>query len=381
MPLAKKNLLSLTICILCILTIGSAGFGQTVSEDSTSSSGTKYLFYKGYNYGSQANYNPWNNIANGMFDCLQITNPNNNPGKINFDTGNITVNWNLERAFWVIDRYGWEEFIKTEMIPFSVNKDCAQYWPNYQIHLIGGGMTYVATTEWFKYYGYPYPKTLSVITMGFMHYGNEVVEHNRVKHPTVDPIADLLIFDPLGIIVFSIPGVPEFFANTLYMADWSFQPIYNLCTDELENNGQQWSLKMDIPWIKGLERWRLFGLIGTEGVGGISYRYNSTDNISIGAGLATHDIVRIDERTDMYMATAKLKWTGGIFYDRNHSLLASLILGGPQGYAARLNLYPGVLKFGSFQPGLVGILRDDHSVLFGLNWRWLPAGLGYTTNK
>ncbi len=83
----------------------------------------------------------------------------------------------------------------------------------------------------------------------------------------------------------------------------------------------------------------------------------------------------------MYIATAKLHWTGGVFYDRNHSLLASLILGGPQGYAARLNIYPGVVKLPGISPGIVGILKDNGSVLAGVSWRWLPVGLAGQTGQ
>jgi hypothetical protein len=49
---------------------------------------------------------------------------------------------------------------------------------------------------------------------------SEVVENgNKVFYSTVDPIADFLVFDPLGIILFKFDGVSEFFSEKLSLND------------------------------------------------------------------------------------------------------------------------------------------------------------------
>ncbi|MFC2170397.1 hypothetical protein ACFLQJ_00295 [Calditrichota bacterium] len=329
------------------------------------------MFYKGYNYGSQANYNPFFVTINSSSDILQLTNRNNDLRSYDLRAGMRNVNWNLERAFYVIDRYGWDRFIKTELVPTTLKATGVQYWPNYKLHLIGGGMSYVATAEWFEYHGIGYPRVNSLITMAAMHYLNEIVENNRYSGPNVDPLADLLIFDPLGIVLFSIDGVPEFFANRLNMADWSFQPMYNPATYQLLNNGQKFSFKIPVPFY---QRLKFFYLTGIEGMAGATYALTETDDFTVSSGMAAHELDEVDNNTGVRTLYSKLIWTHGIFYDRNNSLLASLILGGPRGYRARLNLYPGVLKYRSFSPGLAFLLQENNNLVFGIFLRYLPVG-------
>jgi len=82
----------------------------------------------------------------------------------------------------------------------------------------------------------------------------------------------------------------------------------------------------------------------------------------------------VDNNTGVRTLHSELIWTHGVFYDRNNSLLASLILGGPRGYRARLNLYPGVLKYKSFSPGLAMLWQENNNVVFGLYLSFLPVG-------
>lgn len=334
----------------------------------------EYLFYHGYNYGSQSIYSPAFILVSGSFDCLQLTKFRNNPTKVQFRHGIRNVNWNLERPFYVIDRYGWKDFISHEVLPLSFDPDHAQWWPNWQLHVVGGGVTYVSTAEWYRYHGFPYSKTLSFLTVSLMKYGNEVVEHDTHDWPTLDSIADLYIFDPLAFVVFSIPGVPEFFAKKLNMADWSFQQLMNPVDGAISNNGQKYSMKVNLPKT---EKWRAFYLFGTESLGGFSYRRNNQDNISFGAGLAAHNLRPIEPVNGVRQETVEMKWTGGIFYDRNNSLLASLIVGGPLGYIARLNVYPGVLGWDWFKPGFALLIQENDVYQVGITFPLFPVGAAF----
>jgi hypothetical protein len=356
----RTQALSFLFCLM-------ACFGHTLVAQSDP------LFYKGYPYGSQAHYNPFTIIMNGSFDILQVSNRNNDISSIQFANGFRNVWWNLTHAGSVVSEYGWEKFLKTDVFPTSIQLKNAQYWPNYKLHLIGGGITYVATAEWYEQHDFPSPKIFSALTMGVYHVLNEAVENGGYTGPSVDPIADLLIFDPLGIALFSIPGVPEFFSQTLHAADWSFQPVVNIRRGTLLNNGQTFSFKFNFPWS---DQWRIFYLTGMEGGLGITKQLNRTDDLSVSGGLATRELVEVEEGSGVRTLTAKLVWTAGIFYDRNGSLLSSLILGGGRGYIVRLNVYPGVVTIFGLRVGGVFLLEQNGTPALGVTIAGFPAGLG-----
>ena len=331
-----------------------------------------YLFYKGLNYGSQAVYNPLSMTISATFDVLQINNRTNDLKTLHLANGFANVWDNFINPLPAVRQYGYKQFFSSEIFPLGLSRDSYQYWPNWTLHLIGGGMTYVATAEWFAYHSYPYPRLLSGITQAGMHFFNEALENNAFDGPNVDPIADLWLFDPGGVVLFSFPRVAEFFATTLHMNDWSPQTLYYPDKHEIYNNGQKFSFKLDIP---RLDRWRIFYLAGTEGIGGVSYRLTPTDDLTAAAGLVAHDLREVPTPEGARKLTVTLIYSGAIFYDRNGSLLSSLVFGGNGGYAARLNIYPGVVKFRSVSPGLIFMLRKNGELMAGVNFTWTPAGL------
>ncbi len=308
---------------------------------------------------------------NGSFDILQSSDRDNKILSLQYAAGARNVFDNITSPFNRISQYGWKNFLETEVFPTNLDYHRSQYWPNYNLHLLGGGMTYISITEWYSVHGFASPKTLSAATMVVYHYLNETVENNGYRGPTVDPIADLLIFDPLGIALFSVEGVPEFFSETLQMADWSFQPLYDFRTKGLVNNGQNFSFKIPIPYSP---HWRMLYITGMEGVIGLSYQYNETDNISFGGGLATKDLVEVNNNTGVRTLTARLVKVGGMYYDRNNSLLASLIFKNAATYKMRLNVYPGVFNYRHFSLGFVGILHQNNDITIGIFTSFSPIG-------
>jgi len=331
------------------------------------------LFYKDYDYGSQANYNPLSVIVSATFDIVQISNRDNNLNRQMIGKGFQNVFRNIASPGSNINRYGWRKFIGDEIFPRDLNPDNAQYWPNYNIHIFGGGMTYIATAEWLAYYNYPYPKTLSLCVQAIQHLLNEAVENGSFAGSNVDPIADLLIFDPLGIALFSLPGVPQFFSSKLHLTDWSPPPLFIPGSNRLVNCGQKFVMKWDIPHSK---RWRLFYYFGTEGLNGFSYRLNDVDDFSFAVGYEAGELIDANIPNGSRKLTAKLTPAAGVFYDRNGSLLWSLKFGGPREYRARLNIYTGVLYIKSISPGMVALYQKGNRITAGLTLRWLPVGLG-----
>lgn len=95
--------------------------------------------------------------------------------------------------------------------------------PNFGLHLIGNGMQFVKLSEWYDYHQYSYPKLLSFATTTTYHLFNEIFENGSFKGTNVDPISDILIFNPLGMLLFSTSAFKEFFFEKLPLLDWSLQ--------------------------------------------------------------------------------------------------------------------------------------------------------------
>jgi len=330
-----------------------------------------YFFYRGRTYGSEALISPARLIINGGFGITQLENRDNRITAIDYETGWRNVMRNLGSPVAAIEVHGWSDFFEREIIPVSFNSSRAQYWPNYMQHLIGGGMSYRMIAEWYRYNDYPSPRLLSGATMAAYHLLNEVVENDSYVGYRTDPIADIYVFDPLGILLFSSDRVAGFFSHRLHMADWSYQPSINPSNGRLENNGQNFAMKLDIP---RLDRWQLFYHYGTHGEGGLSYRFHGDESISVGAGLTANDLLEIAEGVQ----TVSFGAAGGIFYDRDNSLLASLLFARSKDYRVRFNVYPGWLGFGRFAPGFWVADSRESGVGLGLTLNFpttLPLGL------
>lgn len=329
-------------------------------------------FYKGYKYGNQALYNPMYLLLNGGFDMIQVGNKRDIK-KFPYEIAVKNIWKNLSDPFTPINNYGWWNFIKDQVLPLSLDKKNAQFWPNYTLHLIGGGMEYAAMKEWFEYYNYPYPQWLSAFTVMTYHLINEVAENGSYVGDDVDPIADIYIFDIGGILLFTSESVKRFFAEDLNLADWSQQPSFSLRNGELHNNGHFFSVKWKFPFA---DSWYAFYYFGTNGVGGLSYKFQNGSAISVGLGLAASDLILLDEKTNK--KTLGLVGNLGVFYDKNNSLLASLSITIKTDYMVNVNIYPGLLKIGNISPGIWGAYSQDGNFFWGMAFSWLPFGAAYS---
>lgn len=340
-------------------------------------------FYKGYDYGSQALYNPLYAIVNGGFDVLQLG-ERRDISKVYFAQGAKNVWNNIKDPFSTIKKYGWKKFINDEIIPFSFNIENMQFWPNYSLHLIGGGMTYVAMEEWYRHNNFSSPEILGAATFLALGFINEAVENGNYEGYTVDPIADIYLFNIGGVLLFSSQSVRKFFSEELNLSDWSMQPSYLISRNEVHNIGQYFSIKWKLPFS---EKFHLFYCFGTNGVLGLSYKYEDGTALSFGVGARASDLVVVDPATNK--KTANLNGLLGIYYDKNNSLLASLVFNFKSdmmqykkrnilNYIANLNIYPGIIKIGSFSPGIWAALKQDKEFIFGLSINLLPIGIAQT---
>ena len=116
-----------------------------------------------------------------------------------------------------------------------------------------------------------------------------------------------------------------------------------------------------------LDAVRPFAYTGMTNVLGLSHTLPRGDALSWGMGATT---VRIDP--------VDLRWSAGVFHDRDGSLLWSVIVNGAEGYAVRANLYPGGFAGGKpwwSRAGLFAGITDDGEGVFGVQWM-LPIGVG-----
>lgn len=335
-----------------------------------------FYFYKGLPYGSQAAYNPGNVIINGGYGIFQVPARYHNrqifglPYRYLFETC-----WDhLRHPLANIEGYGWKRFLTTEVLPGSpFNRKSGQFIPNYFLHGIGAGLHYRATAEWYQYHGFPRPRLWSLASMAVYHFLTEAVENGGSREVSVDGIADIYIFNPLGIILFSCDPVCRFFSRTLSLSEWSLQPVYNARTGNLENMGQFYVVRYPLNRERDIEAMVHFGL---HGMVGLSKRLSRGRCLSGTLGLMVEDLVRVDQELQGRALTAELTWSGGVFYDRSNSLLASLMVSGLPQNRLRLNLYPGVLGVGRFRPGFFAAWGDEE-ITWGLTWQAVPLGLGW----
>jgi hypothetical protein len=331
------------------------------------------LFYHGRDYGSDALYNPISVILNGSYDIIQHENRSREVFTLAYGTGTTNVLKNLGSPFAGINSYGWWEFLSREVLPLNFTVEGGQWWPNYTLHLVGGGMTYVATREWYEAHGFSSPWAWSLGTMAAYHMLNEIVENGRYQGVNVDPIADIWFFDGAGILLFCNDDVARFFSRTLNLTDWSLQPTFALNNGTLQNNGQYFSMKWKLPWSEDLSLFHYFGL---RGLFGLSRRFENGEAISVGAGVRAVSLKLLDPST--YLLTAVLKWEAGVFYDRNNSLLASLLFGGSEDNPVTVNIYPGILRIADVSPGVWASYSEEFGFAAGITTVWVP-GVGFTT--
>ncbi len=332
---------------------------------------TQYYFH-GVGYGSDVLIHPVRLIINGGYGIMQMENVANDVTLVDYKTGLQNVWDNLRDPLKAIRYRGTKEFLLTEVFPATLNSKKAYYWPNYSLHLLGGGMSFRMMEEWFRHYELPWPRVQALATITAYHLLNEVVENSGYVGHNTDPIADMYIFNPVGILLFSHDRVARFFSETFNLVDWSSQTAYNPSTRSLVNNGQNFAMKY---WLTRKENVGLFYHFGTHGEFGLSFKRQDQSCISVGMGVVANKLKNLSKEETVRQLSADFVWTAGLFYDRNNSLLFSMIYSQSKDYKLRLNLYPGVLKYRGISPGIYFVLNQHNEPNIGLSFSFLPVGL------
>jgi hypothetical protein len=331
-----------------------------------------YYFYHGLKFGSEAIFNPPTKLLQGGYYILDTDNRSNNPFVVDYEAGFSNVTWNLLHPGAALGEYGWGRFLTSEVLP-NPKRRAAQWVPNYFGHILGEGMTYRATEEWFRYYGYRHPARLAMITSLVESLLNEVVENGSYRGTNVDPIADVYIFNPLGILLFQSEKVAAFFSGTLHMAYWPRQLVLDPVSGTLENVGHDFIFKYS---IRRSGRVALFASYGTHSLAGLTFGRPQAYSLSLGGGVMAKELVDAEPGRPSRSLTATIVPAIGLFYDKQNSLLVSLIMAPRKDDKVSLNIYPGVLRIGSTSPGFSVTLGGARRLSLGIHFAALPVGLG-----
>lgn len=327
-----------------------------------------YYFYKGRPYGTDAYMGPLDVLLNKGYAVAQFN--NRNRYIFDYDYGDQHV-WNsIAQLGGNVERYGgWKKFIGDEVFPLSFRWQEWKWAPNYFGHFLEGGITSRRLSEWNRAHGVPLP-TLSaaVVTMGAAVI-NEMYAHPGFVEGTAATATDLLLFDPLGIAIFSIDGVSRFVAGTLGGNIWASQAslIYD---GELVNNGNNFILKLPISPFDNTSVFVRGGLAFTPG---LTFHRDDGLDITVAAGGEAR-IQNIDPETGE--ETPEIAIGAGVFVDRGGSLLFSVLASEAEHRRFVVNVYPGVFDIAGGRLGGWLIMRENWDVRFGISLAG-AMGLGF----
>ena len=319
----------------------------------------QFRFYKGRPYGSDAYTGPLDVILNKGFAVAQFT--NRNRYIFDYDYGSSHVWASLTELGSNVEKYGgWRKWVGDEVLPISLDWTEWKWAPNYFGHLLEGGIASRRLAEWNRAHGVPAPTlTAAVVTMGASVI-NEMYSHPGYTEGTVATATDLLLFDPLGIALFSIDGIADFFSGPMGGNVWGSQAALTF-DGELVNNGNNLILKLPISPFTGSSVFIRAGLAFTPG-----FTFHREDGLDLSVGFGVEGrIQKIDPETGE--ETPELALGGGIFVDRNGSLLASVMASEAEHRRFVVNVYPGVLDIGGGRLGGWFLVRDDWAFRFGIS--------------
>jgi hypothetical protein len=319
------------------------------------------LFYHGYEYGSESEFNPITSFLNYAFDSLQIPQ--------SFDDRDLDDRFyrtwrSLRDPLRTIERTGgYGRFINRQVLPINPAhpEESLETVPNYALHLVGGGLVYRRNVEWFQAHRYPYPHASAFLLGMAAELLQEMVERKSTRGD--DPVADFYLFRPAGMLLFSWEPFARFAAETLELREWPYQPMYDPGRGRFVNAGENYVVR---PAVLGEDAPRFFLHFGFTTLGGLSHVVRAGERVSWGIGGAVQRGIRED---------FAVRPSGGLFYDRNGSLLASLIINGTDDLRLRLNLYPGVLGRGRWSPGVFVGIGDGGELALGIMLQFVPMGV------
>ncbi len=286
-------------------------------------------------WGSDRQFNPASLILNEGWDISQLEDRDRRLRVLHGAAGFRRLGHTLGHPLESIEHVGWGEFAATELVPTSLDPDRAQWIPNYQVHLLGGGLLNWKMEEWFRTRGCESPKVAAFAvsaTSWMLNEAAELAPESNTDHET-DPVADIYVFDLAGVLLFQSEAVRGFFTSRVEAMNWPLQPSIDLRTGKAWNAGQYHALKFPLP---GTDAWKLFYHFGLGNIAGLTRRFGATHAVSAAAGVHARQTVPVEGTRRSVDLAPKL----GLFLDRGNSLLASVFYNGQSAQRLLFQVYP-----------------------------------------
>lgn len=348
----------LIICVTGLLVLSGCsapGFTRSGYTDEP-------VFYKPASTGSDSLYNPLYSNVSYSLDTLQLAN--------NFNTDDFSehledVWYHLQHPTKTIEGDGGStRFINREVFPIDSDRsgESAAMLPNYMLHLLGGGILYRKDMEWFRSRQYRYPRFTAAALAMTSELVQEAIENDNATDS--DAIADLYLFRPIGLLLFSNDRLARYIKRVLEPAVWSTLQSWDAVDKNFTNTGISYIYR---PPLFTFGDMRAFIFTGLNNLFGLSHALQSGGTLSWGVGVA------ISEITDQKKVRANLKTSVGLFYDRGNNLVWSAVFNDVGITRFRMNFYP----YGSAFPGSAGFflsLSDFNEISAGMVYR-LPLGV------
>ncbi len=244
--------------------------------------------------------------------------------------------------------------------------------PNYTLHLFGGGYDFRFVAEWFDYHGFPAPYLFSFVTTYMARIGNKAIESTNKFLTSHNDLSDLLFFDIIGNLLYVNDDIARFFYKDLGVRNWAGQPMINIRSGYIMNCSNNFIIRPNLS----NDYIRPFAIMGMQYFGGMSFYIDKNYSLTLSAGVAVTKAFNPDHDS-LRAGLKKMRPAGGIYFDRDGTILASAIINGTEGYKFRLNIYPELLKVDYLHMGLFLAVDDYNRVLVGINFYSL-FGIGAT---
>lgn len=320
-------------------------------------------------WGSDLQFNPASMILNEGWDITQLEGRDNRLGTLNGARAFGLLGRTMSHPVASIRKQGVGDFASSELLPLSLRAEKAQWIPNYQLHLVGGGLLNWKAEEWYRERGYGSPRLMAFATSAASWILNETSEiATRESEFSTDPVADLMFFDLAGVLVFQSSAVRGFFRNRVEAMNWPLQPSLDPSDGRITNAGQYHALKIPLPRT---DDWKIFYHMGLGNIAGLSRRIGSGHSISIGAGAYARRIVRIDSTRNSAALSPKL----GVFWDRDNSLWMSAFLNSQSVQRFLVQVYPTPMTSWPVPWGFWASCGEEGTLGFGLTAS-LGIGIG-----
>lgn len=332
-----------------------------------------YFFYQPETpYGSAAQFSPLNVLATRGFSTLMWSDSERHPLRIDWGNG-IANLWDaIASPHAAIERSGgFRAWLHDEFLPEGWNVWSWAFAPNYAGHVIAGGITARGLGEWFDAHGAPAPRVLGGVAAMATILVNEAIESRNGTAGYSSTTADVYVFEPLGIALFSVDGVARWFSTRLHAADWSPQASLTLPHLQLLNNSQLMSYHAGLPFSDRLD-W-LF-VTGQGSQVGVLYDLGPEYRVAVAGGFTASSQL-IDDRSNESLVA---KAGAGAYLVRNNSLLANVNVFRGGETRVVVNVYPGTFRGPFRELGSWAMVNRGGDFSLGMSYRrMLGLGIGY----